>query len=174
MVEAILNLPENTHIAVRHTSVLLIGELCDWIENHPHSLDPILNFLVCYLPQVGVGDAAATALQNICIACKEHMSCHVAILLQLLHQVDTFAIANTTVIGLLKGVAAIIACMKSSEVAPVLRELCFMQINPMCQLIEKNVVPVRGTKMDPVLWFDRLASIFRHVTINVEEGIWCT
>lgn len=38
MVEAILNLPENTHIAVRYTSILLLGELCEWIDRHPQSL----------------------------------------------------------------------------------------------------------------------------------------
>ena len=38
VVEAILNLPENTHIAVRHTSILLLGELCEWIDSHPQSL----------------------------------------------------------------------------------------------------------------------------------------
>lgn len=38
VVEAILNLPENTHIAVRHTSILLLGELCEWIDRHPRSL----------------------------------------------------------------------------------------------------------------------------------------
>lgn len=38
VVEAILNLPENTHIAVRHTSILLLGELCEWIESHPEFL----------------------------------------------------------------------------------------------------------------------------------------
>lgn len=38
VVEAILNLPPNTHIAVRHTSLLLLGELCEWIEKHPQSL----------------------------------------------------------------------------------------------------------------------------------------
>jgi hypothetical protein len=38
VVEAILNLPENTHLAVRHTSILLLGELCEWINSHPQSL----------------------------------------------------------------------------------------------------------------------------------------
>lgn len=44
VVEAILNLPENTHVAVRHTSVLLLGELCEWIERHPQSLGKL-----CYM-----------------------------------------------------------------------------------------------------------------------------
>lgn len=103
MVEAILGLPEGTHTAVKYTSVLLLGELCEWIEKHEAFLDPILNFLVCCLPQQGVGAAAAIALQNICATCNEHMPRHVPIMLQLLHQVDTFAITNNAVIGLLKG-----------------------------------------------------------------------
>lgn len=44
VVEAILSLPENTHVAVRHTSVLLLGELCEWIERHPQSLGKL-----CYM-----------------------------------------------------------------------------------------------------------------------------
>lgn len=170
VVEAILNIPENTHIAVRHTSVLLLGELCEWIEKHPETLDPILSFLVCCLPQHGIGAAAATALQNICAACNDHMPRHIPVLLQLLHQVDTFAITNNAVIGLLKGVAAIVGCMPHVNVTPALRELCLMQVNPICQLIEQDVIPVRGTKTDPVLWLDRLSSVFRHVVITVAEG----
>lgn len=38
VVEAILTLPETSHIAVRYTSTYLIGELCDWIEKHPQFL----------------------------------------------------------------------------------------------------------------------------------------
>lgn len=45
VVEAILNLPENTHIAVRHTSILLLGELCEWINSHPQSLGKVLKRL---------------------------------------------------------------------------------------------------------------------------------
>ncbi|GJQ77535.1 Trn-SR [Trypoxylus dichotomus] len=170
VVEAILTIPENTHIAVRHTSVLLLGELCEWVEKHPDSLDPILSFLVCCLPQAGIGAAAATALQNICAACNDHMPRHIPILLQLLHQVDTFAITNNAVIGLLKGVAAIVGCMPHSDIPPALRELCLMQVNPICQLIEQDAIPVRGTKTDPVLWLDRLSSVFRHVVLAVAEG----
>lgn len=170
VVEAILNVPENTHIAVKYTSVLLLGELCEWIEKHPNTLDPILNFLVCCLPQPGVGAAAAVALQNICACCNDHMPRHVPILLQLLHQVDTFAITNNAVIGLLKGVASIVGRMPHTEMTAALRELCFMQLNPVCHLIDQDIVPVNGTKTDPVLWLDRLSAILRHVSVSVQEG----
>lgn len=168
--EAILNLPENTHIAVKYTSVMLLGELCEWIEKHPNTLDPILNFLVCCLHQPGVGAAAALSLQNICATCNDHMPRHVPILLQLLQQVDTFAITNNAVIGLLKGVSAIVGCMPHSELTDAMRKLCLMQLTPLCQLIEQDVVPVRGTKSDPVLWLDRLSSVLRNVNVKVFEG----
>lgn len=37
VVEAILNMPENVHINMRYTSVMLLGELCEWISNDQHS-----------------------------------------------------------------------------------------------------------------------------------------
>ena len=34
----VLNLPSNCHVAVRHTSIKLVGELAEWIEKHPEYL----------------------------------------------------------------------------------------------------------------------------------------
>lgn len=170
MVEAILNLPPNTHIAFRYTAVLLLGELCEWVEKHPQYLEPILNFLVTCLPQPGIGAAAAASLQSICTTCNEHMARYVPILLQLLHQVDTFAITNNAVIGLLSGIASIVQCMPQGDIPTALRELCSLQLTPLCDLMERDVVPIRVTKTDPVLWLDRLASIFRGISMRLIEG----
>lgn len=98
------------------------------------------------------------------------MARHVPILLQLLHQVDTFAITNNAVIGLLSGVANIVQCMPHNDIPAALRELCSLQLNPLCELMERDVVPIRNTKTDPVLWLDRLASIFRGISVRVIEG----
>lgn len=102
--------------------------------------------------------------------CNEHMARHVPILLQLLHQVDTFAITNNAVIGLLSGVANIVQCMPHNDIPAALRELCSLQLNPLCELMERDAVPIRVTKTDPVLWLDRLASIFRGISVRVVEG----
>lgn len=167
VVESILNLQSNTmHIAVQHTIITLLGELCEWIEKHPNTLDPILNFLVPFLPQQLLGAAAATSLQNICVTCDEQMVRHVLFLMQILHQVDTFAISNDAVNGLLRGMAAIIGYMPSVELTVTLKEVCYLQVNPLCQLIDQDVLPVKGTKSDPALWLDRLASILRNVHIK--------
>lgn len=130
VVQAILNLPENTHIAVRHTSILLLGELCEWINSHPQSLGnvsfccaykfsikmlfrfdnivfcstgPILSFLLGCLSQKGLGSAASNALQSICTACPKHMAPQFHGLLGITQSIDNYAISNDAAIGLLKG-----------------------------------------------------------------------
>ena len=35
VVQAVLSIPTSAHIAVRYTSLQLIGELCEWIDKHP-------------------------------------------------------------------------------------------------------------------------------------------
>ncbi len=35
MIKAIIGLPPDTHIAVKHTSIHMLGELSEWIEKHP-------------------------------------------------------------------------------------------------------------------------------------------
>ncbi|XP_066257134.1 transportin-3 [Euwallacea similis] len=164
--EAILNIPSSTHIAVRYTSVLLLGELSEWIEKHPQVLDPVLNFLVQGLSVEGLAGAAATALQNICVTCNKWMSRHVSVMMQLLRQVDTLPVSSNAVIGLLKGVATIFSGIPHSDITPLLRELCEMQLTPLAKLIEYNIQPVKGSPNDPVLWLDRLSAVLRNVSIH--------
>lgn len=35
VVEALLQVPESAHPAVRYTTLLLLGELAEWLEKHP-------------------------------------------------------------------------------------------------------------------------------------------
>ncbi|GAB0086294.1 transportin-3 [Sergentomyia squamirostris] len=184
VVEAILNLPENTHIAVRYTSVLLLGELCEWIEKHPESLQAVLNFLLYSLQQKsGLPSAAATALQSICAACRDHMTCHVSGLLQIANSLDSFDITNDSVIGLLKGICIILSRLPNEEMTKAVKEMCSYQLTPLCQLLECDVKPERGKRSDPVFWIDRLAAILRHTNpavrgnevhpmLSILEEIW--
>ncbi|KAF7284856.1 hypothetical protein GWI33_021499 [Rhynchophorus ferrugineus] len=167
VIEGILNMPDTTHIAVRHTSLMLLGELCEWMEEHPSTLIPVLNFIIRSLEQPGLGFAAASALQNICSTCSGSLCGHVVpVLMQLLHQVDSFSITEEVVVGLFKAVSAIVAAMPHSQITAPMRELCMIQANGLCQLLDQNQSITRGTKTDPVLWLDRLSSILRHMIIN--------
>ncbi|XP_076655817.1 transportin 3 [Halictus rubicundus] len=169
VVEAILNLPENTHIAVRHTSILLLGELCEWIDNHPQSLEPVLNFLLTCLSQKGLGSAACGALLSICTACPLHMASHFPGLLQIARSLDSFAISNDAAIGLLKGVAIIMSSLPRDEITQAMKELCWFQARPLCEIMERRMPIEIGTKTDPLIWLDRLAAIFRHTDLRIDD-----
>ena len=34
VLQQVLALPATIHLAVRHTAIKLVGELCEWIEKH--------------------------------------------------------------------------------------------------------------------------------------------
>ncbi|XP_015116799.1 transportin-3 [Diachasma alloeum] len=171
VVEAILNVPENTHIAVKHTSILLLGELCEWINSHPQSLEPVLNFLLTCLNQRGLASAASGALHSICTACPLHMASHFPGLLQIARSLDSFPISSEAAIGLIKGVSIISARLPRNEIAPAMKELCWIQARPLCELMEAQGIPLdRGTKTDPVYWLDRLAAIFRHTNPQIDNS----
>ncbi|KAF7379433.1 transportin-3 [Vespula maculifrons] len=170
VVEAILNLPENTHIAVRHTSILLLGELCEWIDSHPQTLEPILNTLLACLSQKGLGTAASGALLSICTACAIRMGPHFPGLLQIARSLDSFGISNDSAIGLLKGAALVLARLPRAEITPAMKELCWFQAIPLCELLQNKVPIEKGTKTDPVIWLDRLAVIFRYTNPLIRDS----
>ncbi|KAJ8673318.1 hypothetical protein QAD02_004580 [Eretmocerus hayati] len=170
VVEAILNLPENTHVAVKHTSILLLGELCEWVNSHPQSLEPILNFLLACLSQEGLGSAASNALQSICTACPRHMTTHFQGFLQIARSLDEFSISNEAAIGLLKGIMKILSGLPNDQIETPIKELCWLQARHLCRLMEERPPIERGSKSDPNTWLDRLAAIFRNVSLELDNS----
>ncbi|XP_054715375.1 transportin-3-like [Uloborus diversus] len=171
VIEAILNLPETTHISVRYTSTYLMGELCDWIEKHPQYLDPTLNFLLSCLQKSPLSTVSATALQNICSVCKKQMTSHFSCLLHIIKAIDTISISNEAAVGLLKGTALILCQMPLEKITDGLLELCQTQIVPLSNLLKEDKSVVKeGAKSDPAVWLDRLAAIFRNTTPSITNG----
>ncbi|XP_062562419.1 transportin-3 isoform X1 [Armigeres subalbatus] len=173
VVEAILNLPSNCHIAIRYTSINILGELCDWIDNNPETLEPILNFLLCALQQKnGLATAAANALQSICSACKKHMLGHISGLMEIARCLDGFEIQTESAIGLLKGISIIIGRLPPEQLTAAMQELCGFQVRALGQLTsgEDDGLTLKRDRHDPVFWVDRLASIYRHVNPEVSAN----
>lgn len=166
-----MNLPENTHIAVRYTSIMLIGELCEWIESHPESLQAVLNFLLFSLQQKnGLAAAAASALTSICTACRDRMICHLNGMIQIAASLDSFEISNDAAIGLLKGIAIIIARLSKEEIKTTLQKICSFQLVPLRTLVEADIKVERHKRSDPSFWLDRLAVILRHTDPDVRPN----
>ncbi|XP_066264625.1 transportin-3-like isoform X2 [Branchiostoma lanceolatum] len=175
VLQAVLNLPQDAHIAVRYTGTQLVGELCEWIDRHPDVLDSVLNFLLAGLQHPKLGSVSATSLQNICAACREQMARHFKGLLQIVEALDNLHISNEAAVGLLKGISLILTKMPHDQLAVGLRALCQIQANRLSQLIVQNESVKEGTRTDPTIFLDRLASIFslfqyRHTAPEVQNG----
>uniref|UniRef100_A0A1Q3F9K1 Transportin-3 n=1 Tax=Culex tarsalis TaxID=7177 RepID=A0A1Q3F9K1_CULTA len=173
VVEAILNLPDNCHIAIRYTSINILGELCDWIDSNPETLEPILNFLLCALQQKnGLATAAANALQSICSACKKHMLAHINGLMEIARCLDGFEIQTESAIGLLKGISIIIGRLPGEQLTTAMQELCSFQVQALSQLAtgEDDGLGAKKDRHDPIFWVDRLASIYRHVNPTIADN----
>ncbi|KAL0267137.1 UNVERIFIED_CONTAM: hypothetical protein PYX00_009490 [Menopon gallinae] len=173
VIKAILALePESSHIAVRHTSILLLGELCDWIEQHSDdTLNPVLYFLFCSLRQPQLASASANALKLICSACRDKMAQHFNVLaLQIVEALNSPSISSEAAIVLLKGVSLILPKIPANEVYTAMKSLCWVQVEPLQKLNESNVENKKGTSTDPVIYLDRLAAIFRHTKLAMNNN----
>lgn len=164
VVEAILNLPGNCHIAIRYTSIKLLGELSDWIEKHPTSLQSILNFLLHALQQKNqLASAAANSLQEICASCQKDLIGEVKGFMEIARHLNTFDISNTSALNLLKGISGIISRLSVKECTLQLLELANIQ----CQQLVKILQNTQDTKSDPCVWIARLSAIFYNSKITI-------
>ena len=171
VVQAILNLPDTTHIALRYTSTQLIGELNEWIQEHPDYLDPVLQFLLQGLQNPQLANAAATSLRSICSRCRNEMVNHFMGLLQITQAMDSFKVSNDAAIGLLRGTAAVLSKMPPEKITEALRQLCSLQVAPLQKVLEQPETSNGNTKScDPTVWLDRLAAIFSSISVTVNNG----
>ncbi|XP_006826075.1 transportin-3-like [Saccoglossus kowalevskii] len=169
VVEAIINLPKDAHIAVRYTSTQLVGELGEWIEEHTQYLDPILAFLMQSLQTPCLASVSANSIQCICNILRDQMAGHFDGLLQITKAVDSFNLSDDAAIGLIKGTSIILAKLPSELVTDGVRQLVMVQIQPLGQLVKADA-PKLSHNNDPAIWLDRLAAIFRYASPTVKNG----
>lgn len=144
-----------------------MGELCDWIDFHPETLEAVLNFLLIALKhKSGLAGAAANALQLICTHCKKHMVRHMSGLMEIARYLEMFELQQESSIALIKGISNIISRLPNEQIADAMRTLCGFQIAQLCKFLEENDPNMH----DPTQWLDRLAAIYRHVDPQVVEG----
>uniref|UniRef100_T1J5F3 Importin N-terminal domain-containing protein n=1 Tax=Strigamia maritima TaxID=126957 RepID=T1J5F3_STRMM len=165
VMHAILNLPVDTHVAVYFTSIQLVGEFREWIEKHPQSLEPILNFLFKCFHQPQLATVAATALRDICIACTDQMGLHFNGLLHIVRNMQLFNISDKAAVGLLKGTVSILRKLPVEVISEGVMQLCRIQTDQLLQKIKDD-----GSLHNPIISLDRLAAIFRSCNLTVVNG----
>lgn len=55
------------------------------------------------------------------------------------------------------------------EISQAMKELCWFQARPLCEIMERRIPIEVGTKTDPLIWLDRLAAIFRHTDPKIAD-----
>ncbi|KAM7367472.1 hypothetical protein PAMP_015369 [Pampus punctatissimus] len=148
VLQQVVLLPESVHMAVRYTSIELVGEMSEVVDRNPRFLDPVLNYLMKGLREKPLASAAAKAIHNICSVCRDHMAQHFQGLLDIARSLDSFALSTEAAIGLLKGNT--------------------LHLWGPHQLLADD--STNGKSADPTVWLDRLAVIFRHTNPIVENG----
>ncbi|XP_020909780.1 transportin-3 [Exaiptasia diaphana] len=161
----LLNLPTNVHIAVKYTSIRVIGELAEWIEKHPDFIDPLMQFLLTSVQTHGLSSICASAIESICLSCHKEMGRHFDVLAQVVAATDSLSISGEATLGMIKGVSKILEGVTADKVTDGFRRLCSTQVNALSQIVN-----AQGTSPDPTLWLDRLAAVFRFTEHKVEEG----
>uniref|UniRef100_A0A4W3H390 Transportin 3 n=1 Tax=Callorhinchus milii TaxID=7868 RepID=A0A4W3H390_CALMI len=168
VLEAVVQLPDNVNLAVRYTSIELVGELNEVVDRNPRFLDPVLHYLMKGLREKVLASASAKAIQSICSSCRDHMTQHFEGLLEIARSLDTFSLSHEAAIGLLKGTALVLCRLPLDKITKCLSELCAVQVLALKKLLAQE--PGNGLATDPTIWLDRLAVIFRHTNPIVENG----
>uniref|UniRef100_A0A8D3AEJ2 Transportin-3 n=1 Tax=Scophthalmus maximus TaxID=52904 RepID=A0A8D3AEJ2_SCOMX len=168
VLQQVVLLPENVHMAVRYTSIELVGEMSEVVDRNPRFLDPVLNYLMKGLREKPLASAAAKSIHNICSVCRDHMAQHFQGLLDIARALDSFALSTEAAVGLLKGTALVLARLPLEKIAECLSDLCAVQVLALKKLLTEE--STNGKSADPTVWLDRLAVIFRHTNPIVENG----
>lgn len=124
----LLSIPPDCHYAIRATTLRLVGELAEWIDQHPDTLDVVLKFIVDGLRIPTTATYAAKAVQGVCLKCKQRMAPHIDDLVDIIQAADNLSISNDAILGLLKGVTEILTRVSPDEMTRKIRDLCSLHI----------------------------------------------
>lgn len=162
----VLSLPSSCHVAVRHSSIKLVGELAEWIERHPQYLDPVLQFLLSNIQDAKLSSVSASAIESLCISCYSHMTKYFDVLAQVVVAADSLSISHDSYIGLLKGVCKVLEGTSLDKLSEGLQSISGIHVASLKQILSAPA----NSYPDPTLWLDRLAATFRYLNPKVDNG----
>ncbi|XP_065647772.1 transportin-3 isoform X2 [Hydra vulgaris] len=164
LINMILNLPANIHIAVRHTCIVLIGDLAHWIALNDHVLNASFQYLLTSLQHKDLSQMAAHAISKICQKCSHKMNVMFPVLLEVSEAVDLLSVDNEGIINILGGCAMVLSALAVDDITNGLMKLCTPHVQPLYEIVNNK------SSADPVKYLDRLASVFRNTHVSVMAG----
>ncbi len=138
-VPVLISISPDSHYAIRATTLRLVGELAEWIDQHPDTLDSVLRFILDGFNTPAVATYAAKAVQSVCIKCKRRMAPHVHLLLQIIQAADKLSVSNDAILGLLKGATEVLTKMPPADMVAGVDNLCTLYGTSLIQVLSSPI-----------------------------------
>ncbi|CAB3980536.1 transportin-3-like isoform X2 [Paramuricea clavata] len=163
----VFNKPESpAHIVVKYTAIKLIGELAQWIDKNPKILDLVLQILYQGLQTQDLSCVSAESLQKVCTSCQKRMAHHFTILLQIVQAIDSLSISTGAVLEFFQGVARVLSELPRQQIEEGIKQICLQQVQLLAQLLRGQ----NGSHSEPIMYLDRIATIFRYTEVKANDG----
>jgi transportin-3 len=162
--------PNDTHYAIRATTLELIGELAHWIGNHPDLIPDTLRFIQEAFNVPVLASAAASAVQSLCVNCKGQLIHLFDGLVSIIDAADNLNMSNNAIVGLMTGSIQLLDGLPADQISSGMNRLCIPPGQRLNQILQQNGVIKSNTLSDPALWMDRIAAVFRTCEYIVKEN----
>ncbi|CEG82569.1 hypothetical protein RMATCC62417_16625 [Rhizopus microsporus] len=80
--DVLARLPNECHIRLKNTVLLLLGSLSEWLKLHPVFLGSVMNYIVPCLSDTRLAQSASTSFADICDTCRESLVAELSDLMQ--------------------------------------------------------------------------------------------
>lgn len=159
VVDALLQVPDTAHAAVRHTTLLLLGELSEWIDKHPATVgkcnvtvllginvkialitEPVLHHILRSINEPCLSVAAANALESITSVCRNHLTSHLSILLRVVELLASLPINTETAVKVVKGITKVCNRLPPHQVTDAVLQLCKVHVEQLRNICQVNSI----------------------------------
>ncbi|GMR34304.1 hypothetical protein PMAYCL1PPCAC_04499, partial [Pristionchus mayeri] len=184
IVRAICGLPPaSSHPALLQTCAELLGSACDWLQKHPDYQLPVMQWLFELIVNPQFSSAAGEAIQQICHKCAGNLAQKgLATQLRALVPVLETTTSNSkgveaAITFVLRSATELIMLMPEAEMTRQMNEIGMNIVINFTGALAQSANGVNNNKEnsenrgdawksmsnDPMLWIDRIASVFREV-----------
>ncbi|KAK6737934.1 hypothetical protein RB195_020183 [Necator americanus] len=179
LVQAIIMLPLTSHPALLLTSIDLLGSASEWLSKNTAFLGKVVEWLLQLAVTPVFAAPAADAIEKIAIRSSAELIHLIPLLIQLIPHLESSQShgkkMETAISSCLKACTMLVMNLNADEIRQRLAELCQPIIERLQMVLTATPVVVTNNEnekaadswariaSEPVLWIDRIATIFREV-----------
>ncbi|VDK71439.1 unnamed protein product [Litomosoides sigmodontis] len=182
LVHAVLVMPAVSHPILTNTSIKLLGNLIDWLQENKQYQEPCVTWLLDKMQKPCFVRAASESLYGICEKCESNCLNYFDSIFAIIPLLESGESKGqqleNSILLLLQACSSMLNGLPGEETATRLRRLVEPQMTRLAALLKSkaDVSPSESQdsnenasdswyllSRDPVLWVDRIAAIFRHV-----------